>query len=372
MRGLGVFGALGVDADTLPCREHLIVDGMMVRSAFVPLREPRFEPQRHAYAHQVLVRVNAFSCNYRDKGFFRDLHRLPGNRCRVIGSEFAGIVMAVGARVTHVRVGDRVIGQNAYHRLSPADAASPAGLPTNSASRELLVLHERKVAVLPECMSSTDAAAFSVGAQTAFSMMRRAQVHPGALALVTSATSNTSLSLIAALRLAGVRVIAATASTGCEARLSSLGAEAVVSTEQLGDACRARGELAFVFDPFFDLHLERSVELLAPFGTYVTCGFAGQNDATRASVGAAVNAESVMRHAIVKNLVIIGNCLGAAGDLTDALGAWLQGRMPVVIDSVHRGDDAPAFLARTFVDRRRFGKVVFSYEADVTAGTALA
>ncbi len=360
MRGLGVFGALGVDALASQHADALIVDGMTVRPAIVTLREPVFEAHRHAYVHHVLVRVNAFSCNYRDKGFFRDLHTMPRNRCRVIGSEFVGTVVDVGARVTHVSIGDRVIGQNAYHRMAPGDPSAAAGLPTNSASREYLVLHERRVAGIPTAMSAIDAAAFSVGAQTAFSMVRRARVAPGSLVLVTSATSNTSLSLIASLCCAGARVIATTSSVGSERRLLELGAEVVVGGRSLAEVCRARGELSFVFDPYFDLHLEHSVELLAPFGTYVTCGLAAQNDLTGAAVRP-VNAESVMRHAIVKNLSILGNCLGSADDLADALAAHAEGRLSVVVDSVHGGNDASAFLARTFVDRQRFGKVVFSY-----------
>jgi NADPH:quinone reductase-like Zn-dependent oxidoreductase len=374
MRGLGIFGALPSGRPSLGNRAPVVlIDDIPVRGAMVAVREPRFDPHRASSRRQVLVRVRAFSCNFRDKGFFVRMRRMPAHQFIVIGSEFAGVVEVAGADVTGLAVGDRVIGQNAY--AGPAcTEPGESGLPTNHSSREYLVLHERALARVPEAMPDAVAAAFGVGAQTAFSMIRRAAPPAGAIALVPSATSNTSLSLIAALRHRQVRVVAATATTGVDDRLHSLGVDTVVHTGGTSDAfrspsviaaCQASGGVDYIFDPFFDLHLDASVAIMKPFGVYVTCGLAAQN-AGAAARGCVhpLPAESIVRQMILKNLTLMGNCLGTPHDLACALRAYAAGTFGVVIDSVHRGGDAASFLTRTYADPSRFGKVVFAYDGE--------
>lgn len=69
-----------------------------------------------------------------------------------------------------------------------------------------------------------------------------------------------------------------------------------------------------------------------------------------------------MYSCIVKNLTIIGNCIGLTQDLRNALADYSAERLPVVVDSVYQKDDAAPFLRRTFADPDRFGKVVFRYD----------
>jgi NADPH:quinone reductase-like Zn-dependent oxidoreductase len=223
-------------------------------------------------------------------------------------------------------------------------------------------------------MPDVEAAAFALNAQTAYSMVRRAGLRPGAAVLVTSASSNLSLSLFAALRGHGVRVYATTSSPATAARLGAHGVEgaAVVARNRegftgdaaLADFAAGAGGFDAVLDPFFDLHLERAVALMNPFATYVTCGLAGQNAhaAAAAGVTGGVAMNGVLMQAVHKNLTLVGNCIGFSEDLERALGDYQAGRVPpVVVDSVFEGDAAAAFLDRTFNDPGRFGKVVYRY-----------
>jgi NADPH:quinone reductase-like Zn-dependent oxidoreductase len=366
VRSVAVFGGVGEAPG--PAVE---IDGMAVRSGIVELPDPAFDARDPAFARSVVVNVHAFSCNYRDKAFILRMERFPAGQFFTIGSELVGTVVEAGPGVTTLAPGDRVVNQNHYTGRGVDDEGVPEGLPTNHASREYQVFHERKLARIPDRMGDEVAAGFSIGAQTAYSMVRKLDPGPGARVLVPSAGSNTSLFAIAALRHRGVRVFAATTSPAFDERLMALGVERVVHLggaepagegEPLSALSREIGGFDCVVDPYFDLHLERSVALMAPGGRYTTCGLLGQNPEVARGAGIQpIDAQTVMLHVMAKNLSILGNCIGLASDLEAALADYRAGRLECVVDSVFGGGDTAPFLDRTFVDRRRLGKVVFRY-----------
>jgi NADPH:quinone reductase-like Zn-dependent oxidoreductase len=314
-----------------------------------------------ADAERVLVRTRAFSCNYRDRGLFAvlDQHLTPG-LCLGFGSELVGEVVAVGARVPHLRPRDRVIADNAYP--GAAGPGVPLGMPTNMASQRFHVLHHAKLFAIDDRMPDVEAAAFSLGAQTAFAMIRKLALRAGERLLVTAGSSNTALFALAALRGSGVAVDVLTTSPAHRARLYELGAAEVLLAERgapevaLRRAAGDRPRWSAVFDPFSDVYLPRVVPFLALDGRYVTCGVSG----AVATVAPASNLW--LADVIVKRLTIMGNCLGETADLSAAWAAYCRGELPVAIDSVWRGDAFDRFLTRSFDAPDRFGKVVYAYE----------
>ena len=232
------------------------------------------------------MRKRAFSCDYRDKGLL--LPRLQGAHKHAyvsIGSEFVGEVVAKGAEVTDVSIGDRVMGDNHYIGAGDAGQEYAEGVPTNAASQEYQVLHRAKLILVPPGMPDEVAAAFSIGAQTAYSMVRKLAVAPGANVLVTAAKSNTSLFSINALKQRGVNVYATSTSSRFAPELRALGVRELfvvdpmlgwARQEQLQAFARAIGGFDGVIDPFFDLHLSSAVAVLAAGGRYVTCGYYDQ------------------------------------------------------------------------------------------------
>ncbi len=370
MRALAVYGAVGAPEDA--GSDALRVDGMLVRSALVDVPDPAFDARDAAYARQVVVRVSAFSCNYRDKGFLVRLQRFPADRFYTVGSDFVGTVVEVGAQVETLRPGDRVIGQNHYTGAGIGPDGVLEGVPSNNASKEYQVFPESKLARIPDSMSDAVAAGFSIGAQTSYSMVRKLHPRPGDHALVTSATSNTSLFLIAALRQRGARVISTTGSTGFDDRLLAWGVDDLVKVDPSDPQQAPLTELAMrlagfhqVFDPFYDLNLQRAVELMRPFARYTTCGSFSQNRGARARARThTMDMGATMEQVLLKNLSVVGNCLGFREDLEAAIADHAAGRYDCMVDSVFTGagrtDD---FLRRTYEDRARLGKVVFSYDA---------
>ena len=348
------------------------VDGVRTTCGVVGTPVPTFDVTDPAFARMVRIRVRAFSCNYRDKALI--LQMATAGRADgfyVIGSEFAGEVVDTGSEVTRVVIGDRVIADNCWPDRKPV-GWSP-GIPTNHASKEYLVLREEKVARIPASMPDDVAAAFAIGAQTTYSMIRKLDASSGSCVLVTAARSNTSLFAIAALRAHGATVYATTTSSSSADALRALGVERVFCVDPRADTFLDHAELKAtalelggfdgVLDPFFDLHLAKSLPVVRNGGRYTTCGFYDQY--LRITGGefpaSSPNYTAALQVAMVGNIHIIGNCVGTSEDLDRALHDYNAGRLHVTVDSVYGGEDAGAFIDRTYNARDRFGKVIFQY-----------
>jgi NADPH:quinone reductase-like Zn-dependent oxidoreductase len=205
-------------------------------------------------------------------------------------------------------------------------------------------------------------------------MIRRLKLRQGQSVLVTAARSNTSLFAIQALRREPVDVYALTTSERHREELLALGVKQVLcidrELEELSHdphvlaAARACQGFNAVIDPFSDLFLPRSLEVLAFFARYTTCGIynqyldlVGESFRYRGKAGA-----DLMFHMLVKDVSIIWNCLGHSRDLERAIADHQAGGLEVTLDSVHTGHAIGPFLERTYNARDRFGKVVFRYD----------
>ena len=134
-------------------------------------------------------------------------------RARVLGSEFAGQVVAAGNGVTSFQVGDRVFGYT----------EGPFG-----AHAEYLVIGEDgRVAVIPAALSYQQAAPTTEGAHYALSHIRRAKIGSGHNVLVYGATGAIGSAAVQLLKTFGARVTAVCASPQLEL-IRQLGADRVI------------------------------------------------------------------------------------------------------------------------------------------------
>lgn len=162
---------------------------------------------------QVRIRVAAAGVNFADalqaKGLYQDKAEPP----YVPGNEAAGEVSEVGADVTHLARGDRVICLSrggAYAAETVADARQCLKLPPAAASADL-----------------AEAAALMVNYGTAhLALSRRARLQPGESVLVTAAAGGVGLATIELARLLGAgKVYAACGSAEKLAVATAKGAE---------------------------------------------------------------------------------------------------------------------------------------------------
>ena len=370
MRTFAIFGPkVDRDAYTRVDIQTAEIDDVPVHCGIVETEAPVFDLADAANLHKVLIRVLAFSLNYRDKNIiFKMSRKGPGDRVYVIGSEFVAQVLEVGTAVTELAPGDLVIGNNAYP-LSGWDGLQP-GIPSNHSSREFQILHKAKLIKVPETMPKDVAAAFSIGGQTTYSMLRRLQLFEGANVLVTSGKSNTSLFVINALRRHKVNTYVTSTSRAFESELKAMGVKelCVIPSTMAFDKdstianVKKKNGFHFVIDPYWDLHLSRSIDVMAIGGKYITCGL---YDQYLSLIGKPAPASQHTGHELgcvmMKNLSIIGNCIGTTEDLLNALGDYSAGVLDVVIDSTFTDGNAAGFLHRCYSAKSRFGKVVYQY-----------
>lgn len=138
------------------------------------MRLEEFEPAPLG-ADEVLVRVRAAAANPMDFGIRAGrMKHVTGRRFpRAMGYDFAGVVEAVGDRVTRLRVGDEVLG----------------GTPIKSAGAfaDAVVAQEKGVVHKPENLSFEDAAAIpTVGITARQALMTKGKLQPGQAVFVHS------------------------------------------------------------------------------------------------------------------------------------------------------------------------------------------
>jgi NADPH2:quinone reductase len=237
----------------------------VVCQEFAPLDQLRLQerPDPEPGAGQVVLAVRAAGVNYVDGLFVQGRYQIKPPLPFTPGGEVAGDIVALGAGVEGLVVGQRVLalpwlGGFASHVAVPAAA----------------------VVSIPEALTYGQAAALvqSYGTML-FSFTRRTQVAPGEWVLVLGAGGGIGLAAIDVARHLGARVIAAASSEEKLAAARRAGAEATIAyeTEDLKDRAReiSGGGVDVVVDPVGDRFAEPALRALRWMGRYLVIGFAG-------------------------------------------------------------------------------------------------
>jgi NADPH:quinone reductase-like Zn-dependent oxidoreductase len=176
---------------------------------------------------QVLLRMKAWSLNYRDlmvaKGLYNPKLKLPF----VPLSDGVGEVIGCGVGVTRVKVGQRVAGCFMpgwiAGELTDAGARSGLGGGPEGVLAEQVVLPQDGVVVVPEHLSDEEAATLPCAAVTAWNaLFASGSLQPGQTILVLG-TGGVSLFAWQFAGLAGARVILTSSSDEKLKRIAGLG-----------------------------------------------------------------------------------------------------------------------------------------------------
>jgi NADPH:quinone reductase-like Zn-dependent oxidoreductase len=177
----------------------------------------------------VLVRMKAFSLNYRDlllvKGQYNPKLKLP----ITLLSDGMGEVAAVGEGVTRFKVGDRVAPTFMQSwiagELTDAKAKSPLGGGVEGVMAEYRVFDEDGLVAVPSHLSEEEAATLPCAAVTAWNaLVTSGHVKAGDV-MLTQGTGGVSLFAMQFAKLLGARVIITSSSDEKLARARELGAD---------------------------------------------------------------------------------------------------------------------------------------------------
>ena len=214
-------------------------------------------------AGEVLIEIKAASLNFPDLLIVQNKYQMKPPLPFVPGSEYAGVVQAVGEGVTHLSVGQPVAclsgtGGFATHTIAPAALCMP----------------------LPAGFPFVDAAAFiMIYATSHHALIDRAQLKAGETVLVLGAAGGVGTSAIQIAKAIGARVIAAASTDEKCALCKSIGADATInySTENLRDAIKLLTDGKgpdVIYDPVGGDFTEPAFRSIAWRGRYLVIGFA--------------------------------------------------------------------------------------------------
>jgi NADPH:quinone reductase-like Zn-dependent oxidoreductase len=208
---------------------------------------------------EVLVRVHVATVTRGDTVLRKLpplLARLSGfPRKRVLGTEFAGQIEAVGSGVTKFTVGERVFG-------------TTAELAQGAYAEYLCVPESAKIAALPLTVDFEQAAAAPAGGLTAMHLLRRGGLRPGLRVLVYGASGSVGTFAVQLAR-AGQAHVTAVSSTRNVDLVRSLGADDVIDyTRQ--DFTKASETYDLVLDAVGRISSRRCRPILAEDGSFVS------------------------------------------------------------------------------------------------------
>ena len=319
-------------------------------------------PEPALRANEVLVRVRACALNHLDLWVRGGLPNVPIPLPHIPGSDVAGEVAQVGADVTTVRVGQKVV-------LAPGVtcgkcAACVAGLDNrcrqftnlgymiDGGCAEFVRAPEVNCLAYPENLSFEEAAAVPLVFQTAWHMLvGRAELQPGEDVLILGAGSGVGSAAIQIAKFFGARVIATGGTEEKLEKAKQLGADHTINhrSQKIRDEVRRitnkRG-VHVVIEHVGTATWEDSLASLAPSGRLVTCG---------ATTG--FDAKVDLRFLFSRQLSLLGSYMGTKSELHTVMKLVAAGRLKPVVDRVFPLPEAAA-AHRYLESGSQFGKVV--------------
>ena len=215
-------------------------------------------------AGEVLLEIQAASLNFPDLLIVQNKYQMKPPLPFVPGSEYAGVVRAVGEGVKHLQVGQSVAclsgtGGFGTHTLAPAKLCMP----------------------LPPGFAPVDAAAFIMTYATSHhALIDRGQLKAGETVLILGAAGGVGTAVIQIAKAVGAKVIAAASTAEKCALCVAQGADATINygTENLREAIKTLTDGKgpdVVYDPVGGEFAEPAFRSIAWRGRYLVIGFAG-------------------------------------------------------------------------------------------------
>jgi NADPH2:quinone reductase len=220
-------------------------------------------PTPQPKAGEVLIAIKAASLNFPDLLIVQNKYQMKPPLPFVPGSEYAGVIEAVGEGVKHLKVGQNVACLNGTggfgtHTIAPAAMCMP----------------------LPDGFPHVDAAAFiMIYATSHHALVDRAQLKAGETVLVLGAAGGVGTAAIQIAKLMGARVIAAASTDEKCALCRSIGADATINYSQgnfrdaIKEATGGKGP-DVIYDPVGGDLAEPAFRSIAWRGRYLVVGFA--------------------------------------------------------------------------------------------------
>jgi NADPH:quinone reductase-like Zn-dependent oxidoreductase len=311
---------------------------------------------------EVLVRVRAAALNHFDLWVRRGLPALQVPLPHVPGGDVVGDIAGLGAGVTGLAEGTRVVVNpgltcgRCVRCLSGQDNLCPqfrmVGEDTWGGQAEYLAVPAVNVVPAPQGVSDAELASLPTVFMTAWQMLvDKAQVRQGDDVLVMSAGSGVGVAAVQIAKLFGARVIATVSNPAKTDRVRALGADEVLDQSQvnLHAECKrltgGRG-IDITVEHAGGESFKTAIKVAGRGGRIVTCGATGDYEPT-------LN----LRYVFWRQIAILGSTMAPKGRLHTILDLVGRQRLRGVVDRV-MPMEAIADAHRVLEERQAVGKVV--------------
>ena len=312
-------------------------------------------PDPKAVEGEVVLRVRACTLNYHDIFTRRGMPGIKVPMPAIMGLDFAGEIVALGAGVGDWKVGDRVM-------IDPVDRVGPGGLVGEmrpGGLAELCAVPAHHLVRLPDEVSFEEAACLPVAYGTAIRMMYTiGQIQPKDRILVLGASGGVGTGAVLLSKLAGAEVIACASSPAKLERLKNIGADHVIDYTK-------EDFVKWVYAKYQKPHrrkFEGGVDVVVNFtggdtwvpslkvvhrrGKVLTCG-----------ATAGFDPKEDLRYIWSFEIQVLGSNSFMRDDLTALLELIRQGKLKPIIDKVLPLSEVNEAF-RLIEEREVFGKVV--------------
>ena len=317
---------------------------------------------------EVLLDVHATSLNHLDIFVRRGAPGIKIPLPHVPGCDAAGRVGAVGAGVTGVTVGDRVlinptVSCGTCELCVRGDASlcrsfGVVGEHMWGACAEKLVVPQENVIPIPDDFSFEDAAAVPLVFVTAWRMlMTRGRLKAGEDVLILGAAAGVGIACVQIAKLAGARVFAAASSAEKLELCRELGADVLINYRDEDFVKRVKAETGkrgvdVCVDYIGKDTWAKSLRSLVAGGRLVTCG---------ATTG--FDPQTDLRQVFYRQLEILGSTMGSKEELMAPLRHLFKGEMTPAIGEVFDLEDT-ATAHQLMESRQALGKIVIRVRGD--------
>lgn len=312
-------------------------------------------PQPEPGSDQILVRTRAVSLNFRDKAIIEGTYTAPVEFPFVMGSDVAGEVVSVGAKVTKFKPGDQVVSvfKPLWIEGVPSKEATMAnlGAPLPGVLAEYVLLSEVGALPYPNYLTAAEASTLPIAAVTPWvALFENGHLKPDQTVLIQG-SGGVSLFGLQLARACGSRVIVTTRSPDKIDRLKQLGANEVIDTsqkpsweEEVRSLTNGNG-VDKILEVVGGDSVQRSINACAWGGHIATIGFIESSSAT-------ISLGSMM----FPGVTLQGVAVGSRQHMINLLDFLDRHQIKPVIDSVYDFHALPEALDH--LDRGPFGKVV--------------
>ena len=293
---------------------------------------------------EVLIEVKAAPVTFPDTLMLEDKYQFKADLPYIPGGEVAGTVTAIGADVTGIEVGERVV----------------SGLGAVGGYAEFAVAKENAVRKLPDGVGFAESTGLLYAhGTTYYGLKERADLQPGESLLVLGAGGHVGLSAVEIGKLMGARVIAAASSEEKLDLCRERGADETInySEESLKDRAKelTNGEgVNVIYDVVGGDYAEQALRAIAWEGRFLVIGFTAGIPAIPLNL------------TLLKSCQIVGVFYGAmtsrdpklANEIAEDLLGWVANEDLKPHISATYGLDGAAGALRNLMDRKSVGKIV--------------